>query len=289
MPLDVAIYAIAGHRRSTVCTQAMYSGIKAVGDRPRLLVEADYREPLHDIAVFYGYTATLQRVMADYIAAGRKAVYIDLGYWHREGLHGHHKISLNGRHPTAYFQKRPHRFDRAAKAGVTIEPWRATGRHILLAGMGEKAANAEGLPVEKWERDAVAWLSRISDRPITYRPKPSWLQAREIPGTRFSWGGTVPRLGYHREFLHDVLRDCHAIVTHHSNVAVEAICAGVPAFAWKGVAVPMASQDIDAIETPAMPEGREQWAADIAYTQWNVAEMQAGLPWRNFKDEGLIS
>lgn len=265
----------------------MYSGIKIAGDRPRLFIEDDYREPLHDIAVFYGYTPILRKVMADYIAAGRKAVYIDLGYWGREGLHGHHKIAVNARHPTAYFNKIPHEPDRLRKVGVTIEPWRNGGKHILLAGMGEKAAEAEGKTAESWERDALKWLGRITDRPIIYRPKPSWLQSKPIPGTIFSWGGQ-PRPGFRRQHLAEVLMNCHAVVTHHSNVAVEAICAGVPAFCWKGVAMPMSSQDIDAIEKPVRPDGREGWAASIAYQQWDIREISEGLPWRHLKNEGLI-
>lgn len=288
MPFDIAVYGIAGHRRSTICCQAMYAGIKAVGDRPRLFVEADYREPLHDVAVFYGYTQILRKVMADYVAAGRKAVYIDLGYWGREGLHGHHKIVVNARHPTEYFQKRPHKDDRARKVGVQIQPWRKNGKHILLAGMGEKAAEAEGKRTLSFEMDAIKWLGRITDRPIIYRPKPSWMQSKPIPGTVFSWGGQ-PRPGFRRQHLNEVLNDCHAIVTHHSNVAVEGICAGVPAFCWKGVAVPMSSQNIDAIEDPVMPEGREAWSNAIAFTQWDIAEMSAGAPWRHLKNEGLIA
>lgn len=277
--IDVGIYGIPAHRRSTVCCQAMYAGIKASGDRPVLLMETAYKEPAHSVAVFYGYTATLRRIMADYVEAGLTAVYIDLGYWQREGLHGHHKIVVNARHPTAYFRKQRHAGDRARAVGVKVEPWRQGGRHILLAGMGAKAAEAEGKIVEAWEYDAIEWIRKFTSRPIVYRPKPSWLQARHIPGTIFS-----PK----DENLGRILANACAVVTHHSNVAVEGLVAGVPAFCWKGVAEPMASQDVTKIESPFLPEGREQWAADIAYTQWNIAEMQAGLPWRHMKSEGLI-
>lgn len=287
MALEVAVYGIAGHRRSTVCCQAMYAGIKAVGDHARLLVESDYRAPHFDLAVFYGYTPTLRQIMAEYIAAGRHAVYIDLGYWGREGLHGHHKISVDGRHPTPYFRAGEHNGVRARKLGLAVEPWRGRGKHILLAGMGAKAAEVEGKAPEEFERSAIEWLQRVTDRKIIYRPKPSWMQSQPLAGTRFSWGGP-PRPGYRTERLHEVLKDCHAIVTHHSNVAVEGIVAGIPAWCWKGVAVPMASQDPRSIDDPYRPEGREQWVNDITYCQWSVEEMSAGLPWRHLKNEGLI-
>jgi hypothetical protein len=288
MPLDVAIYAIAGHRRSTTTCHAMFSGIKAAGDRPRLFMETDYRAPMHDAAVFYGYTATLRQVMADYIAVGRQAVYIDLGYWGREGQHGHHKVAVNSRHPTDYFQRRRHDDRRAHALGLNVADWKAGGAHILLAGMGAKAAEAEGFQPEAWEREAISRIRGYSNRPIVYRPKPSWTQAKPISGTTFSWGGPEPRGVYRTQRLHEVLAGCHAVVTHHSNVAVEGIVAGIPAFCWKGVALPMSSQDFSQIEYPLHPEGRQQWLNDICYTQWNVAEMHQGLPWRHLKDEGLI-
>ena len=279
MPLDVAIYGIHGHKRSSMCCQAMYAGIRAAGDRPRLFMEADYRVPEHDLAVFYGYTQILRRVMADYIKAGRKAVYIDLGYWDREGMRGHHKIVVNARHPTAYFDRKPQDGYRAGKLGVKAEPWRKADGHILLAGMGEKAAEAEGQKVEKFEYWAIAEIRKITDREIVYRPKPSWIQARKIAGTIHS-----PKA----QPLAEVLANCHAVVTHHSNVAVEGLCAGVPAFCWGGVAAGLSSQDLSDIERPYYPEGRSNWINAISYTQWNIDEMTRGLPWRHLKSEGLI-
>jgi hypothetical protein len=279
MAVDVGVYGIADHKRSQSCCAAMYSGIKACGDKPILLTEDQYRSPQFTVAVFYGYTHTLRRIMADYVKDGLKAVYIDLGYWRREGMTGHHKITVNDRHPTAYFQNTRHPGDRAEAVGVDLKPWRHSGKHILLAGMGDKAAEAEGRAVESWERQAIEALRHVTDRPIIYRPKPSWLRAKPLPGTSFS-----PK----QQSLDDVLKDCHAVVTHHSNVAVEAIVAGVPAFCWKGVAVPMSSQIIKDIEAPRFPDRRAQWCADIAYTQWNIDEMRRGLPWKHMKNEGLI-
>jgi hypothetical protein len=257
----------------------MYDGIRKAGDRAFLLREQDYREPDHDVAVFYGYTQTLRRVMADYVKAGRPAVYIDLGYWCREGMQGYHKISVNNRHPTAYFQARKHGRDRADQCRVMIQDWRGDGEHILLAGMGDKAADAEGFTIEEFERKAIAQLRSVTNRKIIYRPKPSWTQAKPLEGCEYS-----PKA----QPLADVLRNCHAIVCHHSNVAVDAIVSGIPAFCWKGVAMPLAQQDLTKIETPRREGDRRQWVNDIAYVQWSVPEMHMGLPWRNMKNEGLI-
>jgi hypothetical protein len=272
---DVAIYCIPRHRRSQMCCHAMLSGIRNSGDHVRMIAETEYSRPTHSIAV----TPILRRVMDNQIAAGGKAIYIDLGYWDRVRDEGHHKIVVNARHPTAYFMARKMDNARVRNLGIEPMPWGHYGKHIVIAGMGHKAAEAEGKPVEKWERDAIAWLSKTTSRRLIYRPKPSWALAKPLPGAEYS-----PR----EQSLSSILVNCHAVVTHHSNVAVEALVSGVPSFCWKGVAQPMSLQDLDKIETPLYPDGRADWMNAISYTQWTINEMKQGLPWRHLKNEGLL-
>lgn len=281
MPLDVAVYLMRGNGRSQKIGDAMACGIRLAGDRPIIRCDGQYRGQDEPVAVFYGYQRNHPQIMADYRAAGRKVVYLDLGYWGRHDggrWAGYHKVAINDRHPTAHFRSRPHDPSRLARFGLRPKPWR-TGKHILLAGMSDKAAATLGYGPEEWERRTVAEIRKHTDRPVIYRPKPSWTGARPIGGCGFSPKG---------QRLVDVLTDCHAVVTHHSNVAVDGLVEGIPAFVWDGVAQPMASQDLAEIETPRRPDGREQWMADIAWTQWNVAEMMNGRLWEHLKGEGLI-
>lgn len=283
MALEVAVYQ-SNRRRSREICEAMAEGIAKIGDCPIVIDETTYRTPDFKIAVFYGLAGNLKRAFDEYKVGGRKVVFIDLGFWDRRlknknRYEGYHKISINDRHPTTYFQNRAHAADRIARFNLTVQPWRTSGRYILLAGMSAKSSWVEGFAAEEWERSAVKQLAAVTDRPIIYRPKPSCPNARPIKGTRWS-----PR----EEELESLLKDCHAVVTHHSNVAVEGLTAGVPAFCWDGVAKPMSLQEFGKIDQPLHPEGREQWLADIAYAQWNLEEMREGLPWRHLKDEGLV-
>ncbi len=287
MPLTVAIYKLDRQARSEKVCAAMAKGIDLVGDVPTVFSQDRYRTPTHDVAVFYGYVDKLPRIMSDYRGAGKHAVYVDLGYWRRKGgevgkWDGYHKVVVNGRHPTGYFQNREHDFTRAAAVGWTAEkilPWQPPGDKILIAGMSQRAAEAEGFRVEQWEKAAIETLLGITDRPIVYRPKPSWKGARPLLGAEYS----APAVS-----LENALLNCHAVVTHHSNVAVDAILAGIPAFCDAGVALPLARTDLLDIECPIYPSDREQWLSDIAWCQWSVPEMALGLPWRHLKDEGLI-
>lgn len=235
-----------------------------------------------DVAIFYGLAGGLAKTLADYRDSGRRAFYIDLGYWGRRKLSrwdGFHKIALNSRHPTAYFQDRPKGPERFRELGGDgIRPWRKSGRHVLVIGMSAKAATAEGLVPEKWERDTIARLRGLTDRPIIYRPKPNWAEARPIPGSVFGHGPS----------LREALVDCHAVVAHHSNAAVEALLAGVPCICPDGVASRLSAHRLEDIENVPTPEGREQWAYDLAWTQWSVEEMQSGAAYRYLLEEGLL-
>lgn len=236
------------------------------------------------MAIFYGLAGGLRNVLRDYREAGRKAIYIDLGYWGRRKRtrwDGYHKLVLNDRHPTAYFQRRKHAPDRFAQFGIRIQKWRREmpGAHILVAGMSAKAAAAEGLAPEQWERETIAALGELTSRPIIYRPKPNWPDSRPIPGS--IWGGR-------NDPLEAQLRNCHAVVAHHSNIAVDALMAGVPCICPGGVASVLSGHDLTQIESPPMPGGRKQWAADLAYTQWSKEEMESGAAFRYLLDEELI-
>ena len=259
----------------------MLKGIGIVGDRVRHKFERQYTGVEADVAVFYGLAGNLKRVFRDYPAAGKTAVYIDLGYWGRKPprlkFGGHHKISVNSRHPTAYFQRFKHDDSRIRVFGITPGPWHS-GSSVLVAGMGPKAAIAEGMQFQQWDRASIADIKRSTKLPIIYRPKPSG-PSRPIHGTILS---------SRDESLDAVLAISHAVVTHHSNVAVDALVAGVPVFCVEGVAAPMAFRDFSMIDNPPKPEGREQLLADIAWCQWSVEEMGQGLPWRHLKNEGVV-
>ncbi len=267
----------------------MLAGIQAYGDNPDYLTESqwDQRTPAignYAAHVFYGLEGNLPKIFS-YAADVSRAVYIDLGYWgRRDGgrYAGYHKITVNARHPVGYYRRPQHPADRFARFKIPITPWDVSwpcGGHILVAGMGAKGAAAEGYRPQEFERWAVDELRKHTSRPIVYRPKPSDPLASPIEGTTYS-PKDIP--------LEQALQNCWAVVTHHSNVAVDALLAGIPCFCWGGVAREMSLQDLSRIEDPYLPDTRDMWARDIAYTQWNVAEMKSGEAWAYLRREQLV-
>jgi hypothetical protein len=76
-------------------------------------------------------------------------------------------------------------------------------------------------------------------------------------------------------------------VTLHSNVAVDALLAGIPVNVAEGVARDFSTPLVH-IETPRRPDDREQLMADIAYCQWLPAEMASGAAWRHLLEHTPI-
>jgi hypothetical protein len=106
----------------------------------------------------------------------------------------------------------------------------------------------------------LATLARVTDRPIVVRAKPQ-------PGE-----AAVP--------LPQALETAHALVTHSSNVAIEAACLGTPVFVSPAsAAAPIGRTDLDAIESPAYPD-RAAWLAHLAFNQFSFEEIGDGRAWR---------
>jgi len=280
MATVTVFYALNNSRSRNVANMA-YRGLSHIGENVVFRSSENYHGVTSDYAVFYGLSRGLDKIFADYKKEAT-AIYVDLGYWHRRingRFNGYHKMVINSRHPTAYFQDYKHDSERFNKLGIPIHPWKkCTRSEIIIAGMSAKAANAEGIAAGSWEKGAITELRQFTRKTITYRPKPSCRQSRPLRDSNFDKSRA----------LSVAFKDCHALVTRQSNTAVEAVLEGVPVFTQLGVASAMGLSDLSFIETPIYPEGREQWAADIAWCQFTPAEMASGLPFLHFKNEDLI-
>lgn len=276
-----ALFLLRGGARANAMCDATVEGMRRVGDNISVSRRWDGTTDKFDCIIGYSWMFCSDAFLA-YKRAGKKFIYIDLGYWARrppgKRWTGHHKIVVNGRHPTEYFRmgNPPDRFNRL---GVRIKPWRKKGSHILIAGMSAKASETHGLGTQEWERQTAKRLRAVTDRPLLYRPKPSWSGASPLPHCTM-----VNRAGP----IESYLREAWAVVTHHSNVAVDALVNGVPVYAQEGVGSVMSMNSLEDIESPYYPDDREGFLADVAYCQWDAEEMAKGLPWRFFKEKGLI-
>ena len=189
-------------------------------------------------------------LMRQAMAGGEPYVFFDRAYF--GGGPGTDRLRIV---PSAYQHDwiAPRPPDRFERTGVELKPWRTDGRHILLVPPAQAIRTLFG--IDGWLEATTQRLKACTDRPVMVSIKPD------------------PRP------LADRLRDCWCVVTWTSNVAVEALCAGIPAFVSRySAAAPVAGmlEEIDRIETPPMPD-RSAWAWSLAYGEFDLSEIASGF------------
>jgi hypothetical protein len=213
---------------------------------------------------------------------------MDLGYFGRDITQtkdpskAYYKIAVNYWHPTEYFQNVRHKSDRFGIFKYVIKPMRTGGDHILMAGIGPKSSVLYDIKHQSWDTWAIEELNKYTTMPIWYRAKPNHADKfHSIPGSKWS----DPRLP-----LLKVLNKAWAVITRHSNVAVDGLINGIPCFVADGVCLKLGLIDLSKITKPHLPsiDERLQFCCDLAYTQWNIKEITRGETWRHLKNEGLI-
>lgn len=217
--------------------------------------------------------------------AGVHTVVLDKGYSRHKApgpLRGweYWRVAVDAHHPTANLMKVARPSDRFEKLGFEIRPWRETGSHILIAGSSAKYHEFYGLKdPTTYAKGIVRAIRAVTDRPIVYRPKPSWKDSVPLLKTRFS---ELP------ETMLDVLTDAWVTVTHGSNACFESVINGIPCIILgEGVAKPLSSTDLAEIEAPRLASDAERatWANALAYQQWTLAEFYSGEAWATIKGQ----
>ena len=267
--------------------EALIKGMAIHGDELVMVPKGQYKGPLVGIDAAMMFGVKSRKMFQPHIDLGIPAIYIDKGYLGPRGTEArarYFKFSVNAMHPIAYFQAERRDDDRFKTLKIRPAKWRKTwdDSHILVALSSQKYCEWIGLnDATKYAAKLVKGIAKETGgaRPIIYRPKPSWLDAEEVKGAGFS---RPP------ERIRDVLRGCHALVTHGSNAAIDALLAGIPVIVLgDGIAKPVAGQSIKKIKRPYAPSRHAlyQWLADMAYCQWTIEELASGEAWAHIKQD----
>jgi hypothetical protein len=249
-----------GNRRYRHIAEAMSLGIAKCGDQSVICHAAS--TPNADAAVMYGWK------LSHFVKQYPQFAYADLGYWHRKD---YYRLTVNGWGSESYV-KAGLPAERLKSLGVRIEPWQEGGDEILIVGSSRKSALQHGFQYMEWERNAAKALE-CSGKRVVYRPKPTDLERIPIDG-----------IGYDERPLEEALAKACLVVTHHSNVAVQALAAGVPVHCVTGAGAAFSVPLGDFTRL----EGREQFLADVAWLQWSLDEMRNGTCWAHIKERGLM-
>ena len=220
----------------------------------RIAYAEDEPSELQDIPVVWGVLRQSDRIVAQAKAQGLYFFYIDHAYFDR----GHGKAYRITRNAYEAGPVRNCPSDRFSELAVEVRPWRQSGREIIVCPPTDYFMQAHGCA--DWLETTLATLRSVTDRPVTVRVKP---QPGEV---------AVP--------LGEALETAHALVTHSSNAAIEAVCMGTPVFVSAGsAAAPVGLTDLSQIESPTYPD-REAWLAHLAYNQFSFDEIGDGRAWR---------
>lgn len=206
------------------------------------------------VPVVWGVLRCSDKVIDFAARQGQYWFYIDHAYFSRGHLKNY-RITRN-RYEAGEIRACPP--DRLRSLGLQPRPWNRDGSIILVCP--PTAFFMAAHKCENWLEDTLAHLKRVTDRPVVVRVKPQ-------PGET-------------SEPLPEVLRRTHALVTHSSNVAVEAVVEGTPVFVSPtSAATPVGKTNLDEIDKPAYPD-REAWLAHLAYSQFSFEEIGDGTAWR---------
>lgn len=227
-------------------TSRIMEALKHGWDGPAQVVHGappDDGEPF----VVWGQAWLAAEIIPQALREGRPFWQIDNGFFRpaRGGDVGYYRFAYRGLAPVLLM-------DAPKRLGVDMAPWRADGRHVVLGVPGEGFGRAIGLDMPEWTRRAHLELQRVTRRPIVVRHKTG---ARPLSAD---------------------LRNAWALVTHSSNVAVDAVRAGIPVFvAATNPAAPVGVVGLGPIERPVMPERRGWWRSLMAQ-QFTLEEMADG-------------
>lgn len=265
--------------------EAFAAGCRTLGDEAIAEQSDDYSTPIgFDAAFVFGVKA--RERFQDIRAAGVHTIYFDKGYVRTSAPGGDKdpefwRVAVNAHHPTRYLGSLRSPTDRWERLGIELKPWRSSGEHIIIAGSSLKYHAFNGLDHPTvYAEDIVRKIRKRSERPIIYRPKPSWTGAVPVAGASYS---------RHPERIQDLLHGAHALVTNGSNSCFEAVVAGIPCIVLgEAVASPISSITLKDIESPvlASENDRIQWCADLAYCQWTLSELASGEAWQHIR--GLV-
>lgn len=232
-----------------------------------------------DIAVVFGVykkqvpaSHARGKVMYEQVKAKKLTLVLEKGFIKRDD---YYMAGFNGLNNRAKFNNKNSPPDRWKLLQTAIAPMRSTGENIVICGQVPWDASVQGVDIVNWYGELIKYIRTLTDRPIIFRPHP--LAVEHTPdylGTRRS-----------TRTLAEDFANAFCVVTYNSNTGVDATLAGLPVTAFdKGSMVfDIAGKDIASIAMPLYPTPKkvQQWANDIAYTQWNLQEFAEGLPWRH--------
>jgi hypothetical protein len=247
--------------------ESLYYGALAAGVDATLMRHYEPRRGA--ILVLYGLGAADRLPWArSHHDRGGHFVALDAGYWERKTERRKYRVTVDDFHCPDLIMRGPDPGpDRLRDSGIFIQGTGNPAGHIVLVGNGPKSGSCGA---QGWaDRKSREIRAMFPGRPITYRPKRSYIE----PGVVYdniAIGGSIEA----------VLEQASLVVCRHSNVAVDACRAGVPVVCDDGAAACIYPSRLEDRDKQPSIEKRAEFLRRLAWWQWNIPEMESGTFWR---------
>ena len=187
--------------------------------------------------------------------------FVDTGYtnfltgkktWHRLVADHIHHIP-----PNTYFPS-----DRLTTLPSLPKPWRDQGRDILVVENSDRHYKMFGTTLSAWRQGVKETLSKLTDKPIKFRPKSDDIKNRDSL------------------YEHLTQSDYYCVITDASAAAIEAVWAGIPIITLNThISRPVARTSLEDInDLYRGPIG--DWLCALSYSQFTQREIFDGTALR---------
>jgi hypothetical protein len=210
---------------------------------------------------------------------GTRRIIIDTGFIKNKrgddnDLDRYMQVGFDGikRNAKGYTKNSPS--DRWEQLGIELKPWKEGGEYVLIMGQHEIGISTQHVDIVKWWEDTIYSIGLVlPEMPIKFRPHPN---QKVFPKGKYELTqGTT---------IEEDLEHAYCTVARTTNGAVDSIINGVPVYTPDKacMAYDVANTSILRLENLEYPD-RQQWANELAYSQWTISEMKQGLPWKHLR------
>lgn len=184
---------------------------------------------------------------------------------------------------------------------IEVKPWRKKGNYILIC---IQRINGFSFDYEKdltdWLVDMLLKISKVTDRKIIIRKHPG--DNRSMPFIRKAILIVNNKRINNRDVsiknavtissnskIEEDLANAWCCITYNSSPSVVSVIEGIPVFVMdptpqKSQAYPMCNTDLSMIETPFIPENRQEWLEKISMSHFTPEDISNGLLYRATAD-----
>jgi len=264
MKPSVAIHYYPYLSHQLVWGMSFQKGLKRHGIEADLIQYGTKQDS--DLTVFWGHGVRNQQIREKQIRTGRHYLVMERGFFNDRFLHC--SLGFDGLNGLANYLNHSSPSSRWLLSRSSLKPWNPWGDYYLLIGQvsGDNSCNHINM---------LEWYDEIISRtqvPVMFRPHPLDRSGRTPKGARISSAS-----------LERDMAKAKAVITFSSTAGVDAMIAGKPVVAYDPISMvyEIAAKDVrtDASREP----NREQWAYDLAYTQWNQKEIESGEAWEHLR------